>query len=62
MKTINIIIEGGVILSVDDIPEGVEVVVKDFDAEGVDPDRLIESTESPGDFYFESWWGGRLGK
>lgn len=55
MKTINIIVEGGVILSVDNIPEGVEVRVKDFDVEGADPDRITISKES-GDGYFDSLW------
>ena len=56
-KTINIIVEGGVIQSVDDIPKGVEVKVKDFDVEGFELGKCIESIESPGNYYFESLWG-----
>lgn len=40
MKTIIISVEGGVIQNIGNIPDGVAVEVRDYDIDGVDPDRL----------------------
>ena len=54
METITITVEGGVIQMIDNIPEGVRVVVQDFDTEGTPPDELTK-LES-GDFCIQSAW------
>jgi len=54
-KIITITVEGGVILSVDDIPERVEVRVKDFDTDGAEFDRLTKCPETEA-YYIESLW------
>jgi len=43
MKTILIVVEGGIIQDVLGIPEGVQVVVCDYDVEGVDIEGYIEN-------------------
>jgi hypothetical protein len=48
---IRITMEGGVIQAVDNIPEGVRVVVMDFDVDGYDASDL--KTSDQGDHYLE---------
>jgi hypothetical protein len=53
MKTVTVTVEGGVVQHID-IPEGVRVVVKDYDVEGCDEAELEE--DENGDTYFEAIW------
>ena len=53
MQTINITVEGGVIQHVE-CPEGVQVVVRDYDTDGVPNDQLRQ--DDNGDRYIESTW------
>ncbi len=53
MLTVNITLEGGVIQHVQ-CPEGVQVVVRDYDTDGVPDDRLRQ--DDNGDQYIESTW------
>ena len=55
MITVTIIVEGGVVQKID-LPNGVVVIVKDYDVDGFDEDRL--QTDSNGDEYAESRWEG----
>lgn len=50
-------VEGGVVQHVE-APEGVRVVVRDYDAEGCDADRL--SVDEDGNEYVEAVWCGDL--
>ena len=52
-KTVQITIEGGVIQDID-CPEGVQVIVRDFDTDGIEPSSLGRSES--GDEYLESVW------
>ena len=45
MKTIRITIEGGVVMSVDGIPEGVKVEIWDFDTDGIPNSDLVISDQ-----------------
>ena len=53
-QTIWVTMEGGIIQSVDGIPEGIRVRVMDFDVEGVDENEL--KTTRSGDKYYETIW------
>lgn len=57
-QRILIVVEGGQILSVDHIPPGVVVEVRDFDTEGADESaHNIRRSEESGDLYRLSEWG-----
>jgi len=51
-KTVTIAVEGGVVQGVD-CPAGVQVVVRDYDVDGSEPDLAEDET---GDEYLESIW------
>jgi hypothetical protein len=51
-------VEGGVVQHVE-APEGVKVVVRDYDSEGSDADRL--SVDEDGNEFVESVWGKQSG-
>lgn len=53
MKIVNVTVEGGVVQYID-VPEGVRVVVKDYDVEGCDEAELEE--DENGDYFFEAIW------
>lgn len=53
-KLVVVTVEGGVVQHVE-TPEGVKVVVRDYDAEGCDPDTL--SVDEDGNEFIESVWG-----
>lgn len=53
MKTVTVTVEGGVVQHVE-VPQGVRVVVKDYDVEGCD-DADFDEDEN-GDEYVESIW------
>ena len=53
MKTVTITVEGGVVQNVE-VPEGVTVIVRDYDVESIESD-LLQQDES-GDNYIESIW------
>lgn len=50
--TITVIVEGGVIRDIEDIPDGVRVIVRDYDMDGMD-EEYIEKGEG----FWESVWG-----
>jgi hypothetical protein len=52
--TIRITIEGGVIQNIDDIPPGVQVIVRDYDVDGSEDDL---GQDDNGDKFVESTWG-----
>ncbi len=52
-KVVKITVRGGVIQDVD-VPEGVQVVVHDFDTDGTEPDRL--SRDENGDECVVNIW------
>lgn len=58
MQTIRIIVEGGVIQNVLDVPEGVEVEVRDYDVDGGEQDLELEEDDR-GDHYVKSVYAGR---
>jgi hypothetical protein len=53
MQIVKITMEGGVIHDME-IPEGVTVIVRDYDSEGCEPDRINQ--DENGDDYVESTW------
>ncbi len=53
MKTVNITVSGGVVQNVE-VPEGVTVIVRDYDVDGVESDLLQQ--DRGGDNYIESIW------
>jgi len=53
MKIVRVTVEGGVVQHVE-VPQGVKVVVKDYDVEGSDSDQLEQ--DENGDNYNESTW------
>ena len=53
MKTVRVTVEGGVIQWVE-VPEGVTVVVQDYDVDGSEDDLLQQ--DNHGDQYIESTW------
>jgi hypothetical protein len=54
MKTINITVDGGVIQDITDIPNDVQVIVRDYDVDG-NEENLLE--DEGGYNYVESIWG-----
>jgi hypothetical protein len=54
-KLVIVTVEGGVVQHVE-CPEGVKVVVRDYDCEGSDADRL--SVDEHGNEFVEAVWGG----
>ena len=52
-KVVHITVEGGVIQDVQ-VPTGVKVVVRDYDADGCEPERL--QRDEQGDAYSETIW------
>lgn len=40
MKTVNVFLDGGLVTNIE-VPEGVNVIVYDYDVDGVDEDRII---------------------
>jgi hypothetical protein len=57
-KVVFVTVEGGVVQHVE-APEGVKVVVRDYDSEGSDADRL--SVDEDGNEFVESVWGKQSG-
>lgn len=53
MKIVRVTVEGGVIQHVE-VPEGITVIVRDYDVEGCPPE-LLQQDEN-GDVCFESLW------
>lgn len=53
MRIVTVTVEGGVVQHVE-VPDGVQVIVKDYDVEGCD-EADLEQDES-GDHYFEANW------
>ena len=52
MKTVTVIVEGGVVQHVD-VPEGVEVTIHDYDVEDDGPNVL---QDAEGNRYFVATW------
>ena len=52
--TITVIVEGGMVQEVRDVPPGIEVVIQDYDTEGVDEEELLDDED--GEDYFEAAW------
>lgn len=52
LQPITIVIEGGILQSIDNLPAGLKVVVMDFDIDNVALEDLKQTDE--GDFYVES--------
>ena len=53
MKTVKITVEGGVVQNVE-VPEGVMVIVRDYDVDAIETDLLQQ--DRGGDNYIESIW------
>lgn len=53
MKIVRVTVEGGVVQNVE-VPEGVQVIVKDYDVDGSDEDQL--ERDEDGDSFVESIW------
>ena len=53
MKIVRVTVEGGVVQHVE-VPEGVQVVVRDYDVEGTDGDEREQ--DENGDHFIESIW------
>ena len=53
MKTVKIIVEGGVVQDVT-CPKGVRVIVHDYDTDGIPEDELTK--DKSGDDYIETIW------
>lgn len=53
MKIIRVTVEGGVVQHVE-VPEGVQVIVRDYDVEDTDADELEQ--DENGDQFIESTW------
>jgi len=51
--TIRVTVEGGVVQHID-VPEGIQVIVADYDVDGSDSDDL--KTDDNGDQFCESIW------
>lgn len=56
-KVVIVTVEGGVVQHVE-CPEGVKVVIRDYDCEGCDADLVSEDED--GNEYVKSVWGGDL--
>ena len=57
MITLTITVNGGLIQDIEGIPEGMEVVVMDFDTEGVESDDADMHELEDGTEYIRSVWG-----
>ena len=59
-RIINICVDGGVIQDISDIPEDVQVIVRDYDVDGSEEGLLVDEG---GDNFIESVWekGGNGG-
>ena len=55
VKLVVVTVEGGIVQHVE-VPEGVKVVVRDYDCEGADAD-MVEADEE-GNEFVEAVWGG----
>lgn len=53
MKIVRVTVEGGVVQHVE-VPEGVQVIVRDYDVDGTDADELEQ--DENGDHFIESIW------
>jgi hypothetical protein len=53
MKIVRVTVEGGVVQHVE-VPEGVQVVVRDYDVDGTDADEPEQ--DDHGDHFIESSW------
>jgi len=53
MQTVYVFIEGGVVQDMQ-IPKGVRVVVRDYDVEGVEPERIQQDADKQE--FVESVW------
>lgn len=53
MKTVQVIVSGGVVQHVE-VPDGVSVIVRDYDVDGVDPALLQQDRR--GDSFIEAIW------
>lgn len=53
MKIVRVVVEGGVVQHVE-VPEGVTVIVRDYDVDGSEEDQLDQ--DENGDQYIESTW------
>ena len=53
MKIIRVTVEGGVVQHVE-VPEGVQVVVRDYDVDGTEEDQREQ--DENGDHFIESNW------
>ncbi len=53
MKIVRVTVEGGVVQHVE-VPEGVQVVVRDYDVDGTEADQLQQ--DENGDQFIESIW------
>jgi hypothetical protein len=53
MKTVRLTVEGGVVEHVE-VPEGVQVIVRDYDVDGTEVDQLQQ--DENGDQFIESIW------
>lgn len=53
MKIVRVTVEGGVVQHVE-VPEGVQVVVRDYDVDSTDADELEQ--DENGDHFIESIW------
>jgi len=54
MRKIYIDVEGGLIQEIKDIPSDIEIIVRDYDVEGSDGDRITKDDQ--GRECFESTW------
>ena len=53
-EEINIIVEGGLIQQIYNIPKGIKIIVHDYDTDGIETDDT--SKDQNGDVYVESTW------
>ncbi len=53
MKTVQVIVSGGVVQHVE-VPDGVSVIVRDYDVEGIESDLLRRDDHD--DHYIEAIW------
>jgi len=53
MKTVRVTVEGGVVQHIE-VPEGVQVVVRDYDVDGTEADQFEQ--DQNGDRFIESVW------
>jgi hypothetical protein len=56
MKTVRITVEGGIVQHVE-VPEGITVIVRDYDVDGFPPEVLVQDEQ--GDSCIETIWSER---